>query len=82
VRALLLALKIAQVQDLVAACGEPPLLLLDDVLSELDARRGDFLMGFVGEMGAWWMLTTTERPEGGGKADFFQAIAGETAAVA
>jgi DNA replication and repair protein RecF len=29
--------------------GEPPLLLLDDVLAELDARRPQLLLAAVGE---------------------------------
>ncbi len=38
-RALVLALKIAEIENLRAALGRPPLLLLDDVSSELDPTK-------------------------------------------
>ncbi len=38
-RSLVLALKLAELGHLESALGEPPLLLLDDVASELDERR-------------------------------------------
>ena len=38
-RALVLALKIAEIENLRAALGRPPLLLLDDVSSELDPAK-------------------------------------------
>lgn len=44
-----LALKIAELRCLTAAAGEPPVLLLDDVLSELDAGRRREVMGLVDE---------------------------------
>ena len=44
-----LALKIAELRVVAAAVGEPPLLLLDDVLSELDARRRAAVLELVGE---------------------------------
>lgn len=44
-----LALKIAELRLITAALGEPPLLLLDDVLSELDDRRRAAVMELVDE---------------------------------
>lgn len=38
-RTVALALKVAQAEHLAAATGTPPILLLDDVMGELDARR-------------------------------------------
>jgi DNA replication and repair protein RecF len=38
-RTLVLALKMAELQLVGELCGEPPLLLLDDVLAELDPTR-------------------------------------------
>ena len=38
-----ISLKLAQRQLMAAQLGEEPLLLLDDVLSELDAKRQDFV---------------------------------------
>jgi DNA replication and repair protein RecF len=39
--------------------GEAPLLLLDDVSSELDARRNAALMAHLDELGGQVVLTTT-----------------------
>jgi DNA replication and repair protein RecF len=38
-RTLAIALKLAQAEHLAAVYGTPPLLLIDDVMGELDARR-------------------------------------------
>ena len=43
-RALVLAWKVAEIENLHAATGVLPLLLLDDVSSELDPSRNAFLM--------------------------------------
>jgi DNA replication and repair protein RecF len=54
-----LALKLAEVQAMTAATGEAPLLLLDDVMSELDAqRRGTLLAALEGVAQA--VITTTD----------------------
>lgn len=58
-RALVLAVKIAEIASLEAALGEAPLLLLDDVSSELDARRNAALMAHLDELGGQVVLTTT-----------------------
>ena len=42
-----ISLKLAQRQLMAAQLGEQPLLLLDDVLSELDARRQDFVLNQI-----------------------------------
>jgi DNA replication and repair protein RecF len=60
-RALVLAWKLAEVR---AACerspdGSPPLLLLDDVSSELDPGRTALLFRTLGEQGGQCILTTT-----------------------
>lgn len=59
-RALVLALKIAEIEQLVAHRGVHPVLLLDDVSSELDPRRTarlfDFLDAFEGQV----FITTTD----------------------
>lgn len=59
-RALVLAWKIAEIESLSAALGMKPLLLLDDVSSELDAERNDYLMGYLANTGAQVILTTTD----------------------
>lgn len=43
-RSAVLALKLAEAQVLGALSGEPPVVLLDDVLSELDKQRQDYLL--------------------------------------
>ena len=47
-RSLVLALKLAELELLTDLCGEPPLLLLDDVLAELDPIRQQLLLEAVG----------------------------------
>lgn len=46
-RSLVLALKIAELMVLTELTGEKPILLLDDVMSELDASRRDRLMEVI-----------------------------------
>ena len=54
-----LSLKLAEVAAMTAATGAPPLLLLDDVMSELDAvRRSTLLAALDGVEQA--LLTTTD----------------------
>jgi DNA replication and repair protein RecF len=60
-RAVVLALKIAEIENLRAALGRPPLLLLDDVSSELDPAKNRFLLGYLGGLSAQAFLTTTDR---------------------
>jgi len=59
-RALVLAWKIGEIENLRAALGRSPLLLLDDVSSELDPERNAFLMRYLSGSGAQVLLTTTE----------------------
>jgi DNA replication and repair protein RecF len=48
-RTLVLALKLAELELVQQLWGEPPLLLLDDVLAELDPERQQLLLEAVGE---------------------------------
>ncbi|WP_369801693.1 DNA replication/repair protein RecF [Cyanobium sp. NIES-981] len=48
-RTLVLALKLAELDLVRSVVGEPPLLLLDDVLAELDPTRQQLLLEAVGE---------------------------------
>lgn len=59
-RALVLALKIAELENLEAALGRPPLLLLDDVSSELDRDRNARLMRYLRARSGQLLLTTTD----------------------
>ena len=59
-RAAILAFKIGEIESLRAAQGRGPLLLLDDVSSELDPERNTFLMSYLGSLGGQVVLTTTD----------------------
>ncbi len=59
-RALVLALKIAEIENLRAALGRPPLLLLDDVSSELDPAKNGFLLEYLRSLPGQAFLTTTD----------------------
>ena len=58
-RALVLALKLAEVECLQARLGAPPVLLLDDVSSELDAERTKRLFEVVQQVQCQVWVTTT-----------------------
>ena len=60
-RALVLALKIAEIENLRAALGRPPLLLLDDVSSELDPAKNRYLLAYLAGLPAQAFLTSTDR---------------------
>ena len=60
-RTAVLALVLAEAGSLGERRGEPPLLLLDDVFSELDRRRGEALLQLLPASGQA-VLTATERP--------------------
>jgi DNA replication and repair protein RecF len=57
-RSLVLALKLAELERITQMLGEPPLLLLDDVLAELDLGRQGLLMSLVGDR-MQTVITTT-----------------------
>jgi DNA replication and repair protein RecF len=59
-RALVLALKIAEIENLRAALHRPPLLLLDDVSSELDPAKNGFLLEYLRTLHGQSFLTTTD----------------------
>jgi DNA replication and repair protein RecF len=60
-RSLVLALKLAELTNVTARLGDPPVLLLDDVASELDARRRALLFGVIAELDCQTLITVTER---------------------
>ncbi len=53
-----LSLKLAEREIFLSETGESPVLLLDDVLSELDARRQDFVLNRIG--GGQTLITCCE----------------------
>ncbi|MFZ4858602.1 MAG: DNA replication/repair protein RecF [Desulfuromonadaceae bacterium] len=60
-KSFVLALKMAEMDNLNDTFGEAPLLLLDDMSSELDARRNHNLMEFLTTREIQVFITTTER---------------------
>ena len=58
-RSAALALKLAEVRAMTEATGSAPLLLLDDVMSELDAQRRSLLLNVLGDVDQA-ILTTTD----------------------
>ncbi len=60
-KSFVLALKMAEMDNLQEIFGEAPLLLLDDMSSELDDRRNHNLMEFLTTREIQVFITTTER---------------------
>jgi DNA replication and repair protein RecF len=60
-RAFVLALKIAEIQLINAQLGFFPILLLDDVSSELDKGRNEDLMRYLNTAGSQIFITTTDK---------------------
>jgi len=65
-RSTALALKLAELELMYGQTGEQPILLLDDVLSELDAKRRRYLIGRV-DAHEQTLVTTTDLAEYGGQ---------------
>lgn len=53
-----LSLKIAELELIKSEIGEYPVLLLDDVMSELDEKRRDHLLEYIGEKVQTFITTT------------------------
>jgi DNA replication and repair protein RecF len=70
-RALVLAIKLAEIEHLTETIGEPPILLLDDISSELDKERTQQLFESLAPFDGQVILTTTDLaqvPQRGGDA--------------
>lgn len=78
-RAFVLALKIAEMMRIEDALGVCPVLLLDDVSSELDEARNRDLMHFLDRAGGQVFITTTDRRwiQLGGASKVFTVRAGK-----
>lgn len=59
-RTAVLALKLAEVDLMTAETGDTPILLLDDILSELDARRRGYLLSAISNQQYQSLITTTD----------------------
>ena len=57
----MLALKLAELSNVEARLGDPPVLLLDDVPSELDPVRRALLFEVIGRLDCQTLISVTER---------------------
>ena len=73
-RTLVLALKLAELELVGQLWGQPPLLLLDDVLAELDRNRQGLLLEAVGEGHQCLISTTHVEAFGAGWAERSQRV--------
>ena len=60
-RSLVLALKLAELTNVEARLGDPPVLLLDDVPSELDPVRRALLFEVIARLDCQTLISVTER---------------------
>lgn len=60
-RTIALALKLAEVELIRQTTGNPPLVLLDDVVSELDDKRTAFLLDVLQHVNAQTFITATQQ---------------------
>ena len=60
-RTIALALKLAEVELIRERTGSPPLVLLDDVVSELDDKRAAFLLDVLQQVNAQTFITSTQQ---------------------
>ena len=57
----MLALKLAELTNVEARLGDPPVLLLDDVPSELDPARRALLFDVIARLDCQTLISVTER---------------------
>ncbi len=62
-RSLVLCLKLAEMEIILKEKGEYPILLLDDVLSELDGMRRQYLMDYITSSPKQTIITLTDAEE-------------------
>ena len=62
-RTIALALKLAEVELIRERTDSPPLVLLDDVVSELDDKRAAFLLDVLQQVNAQTFITSTQQCE-------------------
>lgn len=68
-RCYILALKMAEIEFIRQCHGQLPVLLMDDMTSELDRKRTENLSGFLNERGMQVFITTTSLEQAGMFAD-------------
>lgn len=74
-RLVVVAMKLAEADLIQAEAGEPPVLLLDDVLSELDLEHRHTLLTAIGSLKSQVLLTATDRADLEQSASHFPAFA-------
>ena len=72
-RTVALSLKLAELENMKEHCGEYPILLLDDVFSELDTERQARLLKFVGRTQTF--ITCTDERKLSGR--LFEIVSGK-----
>ena len=60
-RTIALALKLAELELIREDTGVAPLFLLDDVLSELDVKRREYLLAYLHDVAAQTVITATDK---------------------
>ncbi|MCG9128760.1 DNA replication/repair protein RecF [Candidatus Poribacteria bacterium] len=60
-RTIALALKLAELEFIREDTGVSPLFLLDDVLSELDMKRREYLLAYLQDVSAQTVITATDK---------------------
>jgi DNA replication and repair protein RecF len=84
-RALVLSMKIAEIENIRALLGRPPILLLDDVSSELDPEKNAYLLAYLRALDGQAFLTTTDerllRPAAGPDTVFLRVQDGTLGAM-
>lgn len=74
----ILALKLAELEFLKSETGEYPVLLLDDVMSELDSQRRDQLLSFIRDRIQTFITATDATPFPAGRTGHFFRVQGGT----
>jgi DNA replication and repair protein RecF len=83
-RTVVLALKLAEYRLMEEYVGEPPILLLDDVMSDLDDRRRAHLLEWIRSRGQTFLTCTSTRsipPETLAAARVYRVTAGSVSAL-
>ena len=68
-RTIALTLKLSELELIRRATGKTPIVLLDDVVSELDDRRRAYLLNLLGRLNAQTFITSTQQEVLAGEVD-------------
>lgn len=78
-----LSMKLSELEFIRSETGEYPVLLLDDVMSELDAKRRQQLLGFIEREGIQTLITATDEAyfDRGSLKEYFRVDSGTVVSV-